>query len=150
MSKVSNFLKEYKKVQELARESLMGIFVEFWEKNPEVKAVVWAQYTPYFNDGETCTFSVNDVYFTNDPAGDYEDSANLYYGDSEQEGDDLLWCVSSYSSPLPGGVDQKSLKELDGFLTMSQMEPCMRSMFGEHSEVRVTREGFTISPYEHD
>lgn len=25
-------------------------------------ALFWTQYTPYFNDGETCTFSVHDVY----------------------------------------------------------------------------------------
>ena len=32
---------------------------------PEIAALRWRQYTPYFNDGEPCTFSVNDLYAKN-------------------------------------------------------------------------------------
>ena len=31
---------------------------EFFDQNPLVNAIVWTQYTPYFNDGDTCEFHV--------------------------------------------------------------------------------------------
>lgn len=43
---------------------------------PEVEAVRWEQYTPYFNDGDVCTFSANDVsikFTGKDTGGDRED-----------------------------------------------------------------------------
>ncbi|MBB3752418.1 hypothetical protein FHT44_004930 [Mycolicibacterium sp. BK634] len=43
---------------------------------PEVEAVRWHQYTPYFNDGEECVFSIREAYvkfFGVDEGGDYED-----------------------------------------------------------------------------
>lgn len=42
---------------------------------PEIESVFWTQYTPYFNDGDACTFSVNDIYFNlyDDPTLEDED-----------------------------------------------------------------------------
>lgn len=38
-------------------------FAKYFEKYKELESFSWAQYTPYFNDGDTCTFSVhNDIY----------------------------------------------------------------------------------------
>lgn len=39
------------------KELFAGIFKEF----PEVLAIGWCQYTPGFNDGDPCLFSLNDV-----------------------------------------------------------------------------------------
>jgi len=47
---------------------------QFFDACPEVKSVFWTQYTPYFNDGEACEFSVYDKYFTLFGAeADYDD-----------------------------------------------------------------------------
>lgn len=35
----------------------------FLDACPEVTGIHWTQYTPYFNDGESCEFSVNDICF---------------------------------------------------------------------------------------
>jgi hypothetical protein len=41
----------------LVQEMANGIFNAF----PCVRAVQWTQYTPYFNDGDLCYFSVNEA-----------------------------------------------------------------------------------------
>lgn len=40
--------------------ALKEAFSEFFEMHPGVRAIVWTQYTPHFNDGDACTFSVNE------------------------------------------------------------------------------------------
>lgn len=49
---------------------------------PEVVKVEWCQYTPNFNDGDTCRFSVHDPIFYN-AAGEeiYEDEINDAFED---------------------------------------------------------------------
>jgi len=47
-----------RKLQEAFRE----VTKEFFNETP-VQAVIWTQYTPYFNDGEECVFGVNDPIF---------------------------------------------------------------------------------------
>lgn len=40
-----------------------GVVKIFLDECPEVTGVHWTQYTPYFNDGETCEFNVNSICF---------------------------------------------------------------------------------------
>lgn len=44
------------------KNAFKEIFKTFFELYPEVQAVGWNQYTPYFNDGEPCEFGVADKY----------------------------------------------------------------------------------------
>jgi tetratricopeptide (TPR) repeat protein len=43
---------------------------------PEIDYVFWQQYTPYFNDGESCTFSVCEIYYV--LQGEEEDCEGSY------------------------------------------------------------------------
>lgn len=65
-------MKEKSKI--LMREA----FKDFFEKYDEVvESIFWHQYTPYFNDGETCEFNVYDVHVIlkdDDDPCDYEGS----------------------------------------------------------------------------
>lgn len=47
----------------------------FFDSTPEIKSLQWTQYTPYFNDGEECIFSVNDIYY----------NINRNFGKTEEE-----------------------------------------------------------------
>lgn len=64
--KVSQAVEAFAKTQEEFRakmtEEFKGLFKEFFEEYPEIVAVGWNQYTPYFNDGDTCEFSVGDMF----------------------------------------------------------------------------------------
>ena len=77
--------KELNAQMEAARKEMQAKstgFIEaavqnFLDECPEVESVSWTQYTPYFNDGDACEFSVNEVHYVldgdEDPC-DYEGS----------------------------------------------------------------------------
>jgi hypothetical protein len=63
----NEFNSELAKLTEIFQSKMQGVFNEmmqqFFIETPRCQAITWTQYTPYFNDGEECTFSVNDIYF---------------------------------------------------------------------------------------
>jgi hypothetical protein len=67
-----------RKMKEKSKELMKEAFRDFFEKYEEVvECVFWTQYTPYFNDGEACEFSVHDLFIrlkNDDDACDYEGS----------------------------------------------------------------------------
>jgi hypothetical protein len=109
---------------------------EFFEAYPEVEGVRWHQYTPYFNDGDPCVFSVNepDIRLVGDE--EWADAWSFNYavekGERAAVNPQLLESFKALS---------KMLQELDAVLEQA---------FGDHAEVAVTREGLTIEEYEHD
>ena len=149
-----------RKFQEQAQSLFKDITKEFFEKNPGVTGVVWTQYTPYFNDGDTCTFGVNSPTFTNAP-----DTENVRWG--EYDGDvEGVWACENIGYVLnsdrdyyketkdmilaAGGVDADSCIMFDKAITSGEMEDVMQAMFGDHVKVIATRDGFDVQEYDHD
>ena len=68
--------EEIKKMKKEMVEASNKIFTELtksiFEEYPKVESFGWNQYTPYFNDGDTCTFSVNTdwIYINGIPVDD--------------------------------------------------------------------------------
>jgi hypothetical protein len=121
---------------------------EFFEQNPLVKAIVWTQYTPYFNDGDTCEFSVGCATFTSAP-----DPENIRWGayDGEEEG---IWtygddCYDD-SVELPAEMNTALCDSFNGMIQSSEMEDVMKAMFDDHVQVVATRAGFEVSELDHD
>lgn len=147
-----------KKFQETAQSLFKETMKEFWEKNPGVSAVVWTQYTPYFNDGETCEFGVNDPCFTNAP-----DPENINWGEYEGE-EENVWALESYVltsdreyyveeqklALSSGNVDAASCSLLSKMICSGELEDVMEAMFGNHVKVIATRDGFDIEDFNHD
>lgn len=120
---------------------------EFFEQNPLVNAIVWTQYTPYFNDGDTCEFSVGCATFTN-----ATDPENISWG--EYEGDDEnVWThgADCYSDgEILAEVNIDLCDSFDRMLQSREMEDVMKAMFGDHVQVIATRDGFEVEEYSHD
>ena len=55
--------EEIRKMKQEMLEASNKIFTDLtktiFEDHPKLESFGWSQYTPYFNDGETCTFSAN-------------------------------------------------------------------------------------------
>ena len=68
-----------KELQDKSSEIFLSSFKNLFEETPKLKSFAWSQYTPYFNDGDTCYFSANTDYLTIN--GDNDD-------DDEDEDDD--------------------------------------------------------------
>jgi hypothetical protein len=125
-----------KAAQEQAKAILAPGLQQFMTEHPDVKAIGWTQYTPYFNDGEPCVFGVNDLHASAVDERDDEvggDGWEYLYGKSEkgftrQSWDDLL-------------ALQKAL---------NGAEPELQAAFGDHVRVIVTREGIDVEEYSHD
>lgn len=149
-----------KKFQETAQQLFKETTKEFFDGNPAITAVVWTQYTPYFNDGDTCEFSVHEPSFTNAP-----DPENVRWG--EYEGDEEgVFAVENPSYVMKtdreyyaetreaiakaGGIDVDSCEAFSRMIQSSAMEDVMEAMFGDHVKVIATREGFDVEDYEHD
>lgn len=141
---IQEFTEQQEKFQRVAQERLKEYFVEFWEKNPAIKAIHWSQYAPYFNDGDPCTFSVHDPYFTNAEGDDLDDLSRWGEYDGEKEG---VW---SDLGPEFDGVNVESTQSLAKLLTSSVMEPIMEIMFGSDNVIVATRTGFSVDQADHD
>jgi len=158
-----------RKLQEAFRE----VTKEFFNETP-VQAVIWTQYTPYFNDGEECVFGVNDPIFVIkgfDPdniesdAYDYEDS-DKYTQVVNYDARQIEWrkqAVSKndkysehYALDLKNWEEQQAAYPglgdvCDQFkrLLMSNDE-VLRDVYGDHVKVVLTKDGATVDEYEHD
>lgn len=135
-----------RKFQTQAQSLFKDITKEFFEKNTHVKAIIWNQYTPYFNDGEECVFSVNDPTYTNAEGEDLDDISS--WGEYEGEKDDI-WTWEGWGS-APEGIDIKPLQEFSAIVCSEAMTDVMRAMFGDHVTIRATKDGFSVDEYDHD
>lgn len=159
---IANHEQMKRQFQTQAQELFKELAKEFWDKNPGLTAVIWTQYTPYFNDGETCEFSVNDVVFTNAPEdelenvspwaeyeGEYEDvfavSEISYTLNSDRE-----WHKRDRDALLKLG-DKLDAASCDEFArAVSHLDDVMLAMFGDHVKIIMTRDGFDVNDYAHD
>jgi hypothetical protein len=116
---------------------------------PGVHAVRWRQYTPYFNDGEPCEFSVNELEVRFSPLDDEEDERGDY-----EDG-----FVDSYSFNYLRKDGELSELSDEHFAALTKAttewqrlyadEVCRRN-FGDHSTVTATLEGFDVEFYDHE
>ena len=148
--------------QERAQELFKNITKQFFDKNPGITGVVWTQYTPYFNDGDTCEFRVNDATFTNAPIDELNEVRWGEY-EGETEGvwacENVQWAVQSdhdyYKEvkemiAMGAPIDAMSCKLFSDAICSREMESVMLAMFGDHAKVIATREGFSVDEYSHD
>jgi hypothetical protein len=146
-----------KKLKEEMLEASNKIFTEMtkviFEEHPKVKSFGWNQYTPYFNDGETCAFFANtDYIYINGMSVDESEWINeniiTSYGTWNREEkvyEDRTEVPNlNYDSELVRAND-----EIKEFLCNFDEEFFM-SQFGDHAEVTVTSEGVSVDEYEHD
>lgn len=142
---IENYTEAKKQFTVAAQEAFKEYLKEFFDENTEIKTVKWAQYTPYFNDGDECVFRVNDVVFSN------SDSENVSpWGDLNEERDGEFAFQGIWG--IPDELEHKKdvLEKLNDTICSKEMEDIMRVMFGDHVEVTCTREGISVDEYEHD
>lgn len=163
-----------KKVAEEGANLVKKEFKAVFDKYPELRAVTWSQYTPYFNDGEPCEFSVREF---NGGTEDLEpeEIAELprYFEDGEYGfvGDADSYKAHSaigeyYQKYYKGSKETKYgypfdqaryelLQRVDAGLNelsekLGDHDDLMEMAFGDHVQVVATRDGFTVKDISHD
>lgn len=124
-----------KKFQEELSSELKKSFTKFFQENPKIYGIMWEQYTPHFNDGDTCYFSVHEMQCSFNEE-EFEDASSSYsLEDSEEE-----------------EYDKDQHENFNKFAEEMSDIPSeiFEAMFGDHCQVKVTRNGFDVQEYEHD
>lgn len=112
-----------------SKEIFLKALKTFFQEYPDA-SIRWSQYTPYYNDGEPCTFSV--------------DSPVLVMGEDQYEYD--IWNKGEFLLNFPLLAEtlwedwldiKKVIQEVD--------EDIFENLFGDHVEVCVNKKGFTVS-----
>lgn len=127
---------------------------------PGVKRIEWRQYTPYFNDGDPCVFSVEMPSFVVDHNGEereFGDYADYTFEDYE-EGYDWnsghSWEErNKHKTTTIDGIDysahHKALTEVEN-IEHGHYDRDMLRLFGDHARVTYDGTGFDVEYFEHD
>ncbi|MEU0159006.1 hypothetical protein ABZ154_09225 [Streptomyces sp. NPDC006261] len=130
--------------------------------DPTIVEFGWTQYTPYFNDGDTCDFSVNALWAmtTEDvewfESGDFDryylelDYEHRSLGKIEKEWDSesRKYVNHRYEGPDEGRYDR--CQALDRALQSGAFETVLLDTFGDHAMVTVRKTGIEVEHYSHD
>lgn len=115
-----------------AESALKAAFKEFLDANPNIDALRWTQYTPYFNDGATCEFGVN-----------YPEVRLVgAVIDEDDEWEDGF--VDSLPADSP---EEEAVQALFKEITSDEI---FLAAFGDHCRITVTRDGIDVESYDHD
>lgn len=125
---------------------------------PGVEAVRWNQYTPYFNDGDACTFSIYSAYVKikgdDEEVGDYGNGFRSTYDlyDYDPEAGDTYETRRKFNQigDFPAKMIHDSLSEFEGVLESGKHYVVLNEKFGDPAQVTATRDGFEVEFYEHD
>lgn len=151
IKKSADELAELRKAHiEKSQAVLKSAFKALFEKYPDVRAVVWCQYTPYFNDGEPCVFSVGDLSVL-DKKG--------YKTWKDEDGS--AWAAEEYAisewnynqADFNSTITKEQAKEIRDFISHLKRaidDDVFEEMFGDHVEIVATRKGFEVTEFHHD
>lgn len=120
IQKVKAAQKDLELALKVEIEELRGAI---FKENPHLESVSWTQYTPYFNDGDTCEFTVHSWLTTVDEDGNEEEDLESESG---------------------------ALQNLANVLDNSDLSSAFLQAFGDHARVTLTREGISVEEYDHD
>jgi hypothetical protein len=173
---VKQIVAEFETAKTTFEERMKGTFAQifktFFEHYPEIKAVGWTQYTPYFNDGEECIFNVHDFWFIDENGIDeaeggargyeleelslksaYSQKPSAYtykYRDEYPEYDEQIKRYEDAVANNPRYYEvTKGIDELDSLLR-SIPDEIFQSSFGDHVSVLAKADGIEVEEYEHD
>jgi hypothetical protein len=158
---LSTLLEEFKQFkfdfQEKAKASMNEVFKGFFNQNPSISAIIWQQYTPYFNDGDTCEFGVHDFHFFIGPESEIENLSpwGEYQGDREDcycdYCFDRAWMTEGQKALVESAqINEEAIEEFESVFNDREMEDIFLSTFGDHCYVIATKDGFQVEELNHD
>lgn len=167
MSKITEIKERFaqaRKTMESEGEAAMKeVFADFFKKHPEVNSVKWVQYTPYFNDGDSCTFGVgeSEVKANLDELEPDVKEKTLKYSDEDSynygEGC-LISVLKDIGVTTKWNEKTRDLTEneqsiIDDWEHVDEifgLEDVLLGTFGDHSMITATAKGFDVEVYDHE
>lgn len=155
IEKIKSKLEEMEVKLKEIRDTRSKIFQEvvdcMFKEFPNLAGIYWNQYTPYFNDGDACEFSASDAMYV--MMNESNEMPEL--GDFCRYGDDKGHAYVSIDSWDVDGVKEHLLgynnESRDVVLSAWEDDELLKSLYGDHVEVLITRDGKTqTAEYCHD
>jgi hypothetical protein len=143
--KLDVLLKTYNKAKAELQKDAKKLFVEaakeLFDKYQELDSFGWVQYTPYFNDGDECIFGILSGTIINDYNTDYDDFMHRSEKDPNYNRQATPEELEFY----------KHVEEPIRTLIIKLPDELMKEVFGDHSQITITRKGRIITEdYDHD
>ncbi len=108
-----------------------------FQKYPALESFSWQQYTPYFNDGDECTFSA------------HTDDLDFLFDGKEFEGVSSYCLTSEYRKDE--FTEEGRMAFADTIDLVKQLDSdTLKEMFGDHCRVSAKRAGVEVEQYDHD
>jgi hypothetical protein len=174
--------EEFDRVTSEFKTKMQEMFTDmtksFFEAAPEIKAVIWSQYTPYFNDGDECIFGINEMNFLTEYSEDATLPRYVYDLDNEEIDGISVFDINASQENLEYYTDaikrygdssyyQQKIKSIEEALknprhdeisklckglsrVIIDNEDLMKSVFGDHVIVILTPNGSSTEDCEHD
>lgn len=162
MQEVNSKFEEFRKItQETSKKVFHSAVTAFFKAYPEVHVIRWHQYTPYFNDGDSCEFSVGvpSFYSKEDFEGGefdgYEDNSWQKPSDYEYQRKDVYGDNIERYERLEKELGPRLGEINEGIRRFSKLfnsinDDTMLSLFGDHVQITVTADQITVDEYDHE
>jgi hypothetical protein len=128
-----------RQIENEVQQQIANVFKQFLKEHQDVKTIMWAQYTPYFNDGDECVFRVYEFTFCADVMYEYDDDPPNAFS---------RYTPEEYKPQTVSNQTVADCEQLENLL--GGMEDALKLVFGDHCYVIVTEDGITVEEYEHD
>ncbi len=179
-SRMSKTEKDIQKLKDkLAKDTSLLFrvsFAEIFKEHKNLDSFAWTQYTPHWNDGDTCVFSAHKEYIYLNGAEEPESLWDIesFYKDLIQK-DKVIKKLKTENTKLAKSKDSKwqiesnerrikeleeadvskvewKLKALRDIIDVmdSADDEVLLEMFSDHVKVVVTADGIETESYEHD
>jgi predicted translin family RNA/ssDNA-binding protein len=151
---------------------------EIFENNPGFKSFSWTQYTPYFNDGDSCEFSAHTDYVYIDDEDEESDfhNAEIDFKEVKQKEKTIKNLLSEIDNLKNQGKKEDDweirrnlgrieklnklsvedaekrfnfLKDISDLLSSIDQDT-LETMFGDHAKVIVSKDEINVEHYDHD
>ena len=154
-------LKELKsKYNSKIKSELFTIFQDYFKEDSETKAIVWIQFTPFFNDGSECIFEVHEPAFwseaelirkgVKDDLSQIEPDAEdlrLPYTWGKLEGKVYDHSILGNDKIRESTESELMRYKLAKLLTSETVAIVLKLTFGDHTMVVVTPDGIESFEY---
>ncbi len=132
--------KQFKELQEKMKKDGETAFKkaakEMLDKFPRVEAFKWSQYTPSWNDGSPCTFSINEESF----------AIKLVLPEGKTEWTDEDGCDEDGRWDFD--LEDEEEKALNELASLGGPEEFIEILFGTNVTVTVTRDEISVDHYD--
>jgi hypothetical protein len=126
--------------------------------DPTIIEFGWEQYTPHFNDGDACIFSVHyPIWFRTTADKDVDDLYSLDIDENHPSLGKMSYTYDAHTHKRIGktyeGPDEARFNrcsELQTALLSGEFDDVLQNAFGDHAEITVRKDYISIESCSHD